>query len=117
MEASVDNELLTNIIKNLEEVKSKASSLYKKIQNANSEEDRDILIGYYKDIIKVLNEIKEKSHSLDKVEVDPICFDTDDNFNKELFHKYNNIMSLAQHIRGCKQSFDEYNKKIETNNK
>ena len=117
MEPSNENERLNDIIKKLGEVKTKTSDLYKKIPNANSEEDCNILIENYKDIIKNLKEIKESSYSLDNIEVPPICFESDDNINNELVNRVNIIMNLAQHIRGCKKSFDEYNKKIEINNK
>ena len=95
-------------------VKKNSSELYKTLEQAKTKEDSEKLIEYYKKIIELLKEIKEESKNLDYVEIPEICFNTDDIVNEAKIQNCNTIQAFAQHIRGCKEAFAKYNKKIES---
>ena len=103
-----------SILSKFDQAKNNLNELYRKIP-ANAEEnynDLDKLINNYKTIIENLKQIKNESYELDNYPVPEICFQSDDIVNEERINNFNGLLSLAQHIRGCHQSFSEYNSKI-----
>ena len=107
-------EKLNEVYKKIEKLKKEASEFYKKLSNSKDSKE---LIESYKNLIEMLGEIKKESKDLDNLEVPQKCFESDDIVQNTLIENCSTIMSLAQHIRGCKESFEKYNQKIESNNK
>ena len=114
-DAFIEKDLLNKTKDKLLEARKNASDLYKKMELAKTREDSANLIEYYKKIIGLLKEIKEESHSLDNIEVPLECLESDDIIQEERIKNCNEIMAHVQHIRGCKESFNNYNHKIEVN--
>ena len=111
-----EKDIMSKVKDKVSEARKNASELYKKMELAKTKEDSNNLIEYYKKIIGLLKEIKEESHSLDKIEVPPECLESDDIIQEQRIINCNKIMAYGQHIRGCKESIDKYNKAIEGNN-
>ncbi len=111
---------IEQIIKNIEyhfsETKKNCNQLYKEIDNAKTKEKCDDLIVLYKKMIESLKIIKEESRNFDNIEVPVDLLITEDSLNDLRTINYNNIQSMAQHIRGCIQSCKDYNNKIKESN-
>ena len=118
----MDNKKIVNKLETLEtislisskfkNIKKMCSEFYKIIESASTQEESEKLINIYKQIIQLLKEIKEESYKVDNVEIDPICFKSEEDFYKQRQQNCDIIQAMVQHIRGCKESFEKYNQKI-----
>ena len=109
--------VIENIENDFNEAKNKCSELYKKIDESKVNNNIDQYIDYYRSIIKCLNDIKEESLALDNVPLPLICFKSDEEIYEERKKNCDIILAMAQHIRGCKQSFEKYNQQIKSEKK
>ena len=100
--------LIEKIIKIFNETKDLCSKLYKKLENSKTKSECDELIHLYKEIINNLKNIKEQSRALDNVDIEEDYLGTEDEVNQLRENNCKSIQCLAQHLRGCIQSFKKY---------
>ena len=99
---------IEKIVKLFNETKDLCSKLYKKLENSKTKSECDELIHLYKEIINNLKIIKEQSRELDNVDIDEDYLGTEDEVNQLRENNCKSIQCLAQHLRGCIQSFKKY---------
>ena len=100
--------LIENLMKEFGETRDLCSKLYKKLENSKTKSECDELIHLYKEIINNLKIIKEQSRELDNVDIDEDYLGTEDEVNQLRENNCKSIQCLAQHLRGCIQSFKKY---------
>ena len=110
--------IIDNIEEEFNKAKNECSYLYKKIDESKTNNNNiGQFIEHYKNIINYLNSIKQESLALDNVPIPLLCFENDEKINEERKNNCNIMQAMAQHIRGCKQSFEKYNENLESNSK
>ena len=95
---------IESILKDFAKVKESCDKIYKGI---NNRAECGELIQAYNEIIYYLNIIKEKSKNLDEVSIQD-----EQSVNQKRENLANDILFLAQHIRGCMESYKKFGEMI-----
>ena len=84
-------------------IKESCDKIYKGIANATNRQECEKLVEAYNEIIKNLNIIRERSKVLDNISIQDEQY-----IIQEREKLANNVLILAQHIRGCMDSYSKY---------